>query len=104
MLNEKSKYFNPILGCGNLWREFELHRGSLVTLCPHGIKQVVKINFSLNRWSFSTEAFDICFAAHRKTAEGLEEYVPKRRINCQIVKEEGEMECLKAGTCKYSLL
>jgi len=53
---------------------------------------------SILKWIFGTENYNIDFGVYRKTAEGLEEHIPKERVKSHVTPEEGELECPEIGT------
>lgn len=62
-------------------------------------------SFTIFRWEFRTEDFDIGFGVSRKVKKGEEEVLlPMQRVNSQLVTEEGYLVCTEPGTCEYYLV
>ena len=54
------------------------------------------------RWKFCSEDGDIKFAVYHKKDDGVDEIVPRERIDCLSSVEEGEIKCIEAGQCNTS--
>jgi len=58
----------------------------------------IELPGAILKWAFGTDGHDIAFGVYRKTAQGLEEHVPKERVTSHLFAEEGELECIEPGT------
>ncbi|KAG8171718.1 hypothetical protein JTE90_003515, partial [Oedothorax gibbosus] len=75
------------------------------TVQQRGTLQVpvqVQVPGSLLRWTFMTKEYNIKFGLFLKEKSGkLKELVAVESVDCQVIPEENEFLCEKAGTCEY---
>ena len=60
-------------------------------------------NFSwFYSWAFRTAVNDIGFGVSYKTGDDSEEliFIPQKRVQSQLLMEDGSVTCTKPGTCK----
>lgn len=60
---------------------------------------------SILKWVFRTKDYNIRFGLfYRHKKNQMEELIPVDSVDCQLLPEENEYICEKAGTCKYIIM